>query len=499
MMRTQIRNLAAIAGLICITASAVADPLTDKLNHILSFTTQESGINGVIVERLSDKRILYSQNPDLRLMPASNRKLFTSAAGLELLGDSWRPETDILATSPVDVQGVIQGDLIVKGGGDSTLTVDDYTAIAKQLAEQGVKTVAGDLVGDDTLFTDGPYGAEWGWDYLSDDYAPQISALEVNRGVVTVRVDPGVQPGDPVAVALTPSIPFMVVNNSATTTVEAPAAKTDPTSTKIIKAVPAAPASVLSDPPDSLLVKRRWDRNVIDVTGSLPAGKPVKIDITVADPSKYALTTFASILESSGITIGGAVKLAACPPGASVLLKHQGPAIADYIKLMNKPSDNLLAESLIRLVGAAHGKGGDYDNGHAVESQFLTGLGVDNSKLTLADGCGVSRRDFVTAKSVANLLIAMHAKPDWKVYYESLPIAGVDGTLRKRMKGTLAAGNVHAKTGSLGAVSCLSGYITSRTGVVYVFSILNNNFSCPTNDIRKMQDQVVETLASGLN
>jgi len=490
-----------VAAVLTITGSAGADPLTDKLSQVLSFTTAHNGINGVVVERLSDKHIVFTQNPDLRLMPASNRKLFTSATGLEMLGDSWQPETDILATAHPDAQGVLLGDLIVKGGGDSTLTVDDYTAIAKQLAAMGIKSIQGDLIADDTLFTDGPYGAEWGWDYLSDDYAPQISALEVNRGVVTVRVDPGSSPGDPVTFTLTPPIPFMEVHNSATTAApklaDSGVAPSDVNS-KIIKATPQVSGAVPGDPPDSLLVERRWDRNVIDVTGTLPAGKPAQIDITVADPTRYAITVFAAILADNGMTVSGSIKTAKCPAEAIALLKHQGPKIADYIKLMNKPSDNLLAESLIRLVGAARGKGGDYDDGHLVEDQFLKTLGLDTTRLTLADGCGVSRRDFVTAQSVANLLVAMHARPDWKTYYDSLPIAGVDGTLRKRMKGTLAAGNVHAKTGSLGEVSCLSGYITSRSGSIYVFSVLNNNYSGSTNDIRKMQDRFVEALAAGL-
>jgi PBP4 family serine-type D-alanyl-D-alanine carboxypeptidase len=245
-------------------------------------------------------------------------------------------------------------------------------------------------------------------------------------------------------------------------------------------------------------VEREWDRNVIDVTGTLPAGAPVHIDITVADPARYAAAVFTSALQGAGITISGAVKTGAAPLGANVVLKHTGPKIADYIKLMNKPSDNLLAESLIRLVGMEIGKGGSYDNGHAVESDWLVRQGIDTAKLDLADGCGVSRRDFVTARSVADLLVLMHGKADWQVYDDSLPIAGVDGTLRKRMKDTLAAGNVHAKTGSLGEVSCLSGYVTSKSGVLYVFSVLNNNFSGPTNDIRAMQDRFVEALAAGL-
>ena len=159
---------------------------------------------------------------------------------------------------------------------------------------------------------------------------------------------------------------------------------------------------------------------------------------------------------------------------------------------MNKPSDNLLAESLVRLLD----KAGTYEAGHAHETPFLRSLGVDTASIALIDGCGVGRRNFVTARSVSQLLLGMHRKRDWHIYYDSLPIAGVDGTLKSRMKGTAAANNVHAKTGTLSQARALSGYVTGYHGQLYVFSLLMNNFPGSARSAGNVQDKFVETLAA---
>ncbi len=155
----------------------------------------------------------------------------------------------------------------------------------------------------------------------------------------------------------------------------------------------------------------------------------------------------------------------------------------------------MIAESLVRTEGATKGAGGTYDAGHALETPFFQSLGVDTKSVDLVDGSGVSRRNFVTARAVGQLLLGMSKRRDFAAYYDALPIAGVDGTLKSRMVGTLAAGNVHAKTGTLSQARALSGYVTGRGGELYAFSLLMNNFPGNARSAGAVQDKFAEYLA----
>ena len=439
----------------CCSAPCRADTPAQALDKILDAPALQGGIIGAEVARVSDGQVVYTRNPDTRLMPASNRKLFTAAAALELLGDDFTLKTDVLAPGKPDAQGMLHGDLTLRGGGDGLLSVADLDDLARQMAQAGVRHVTGGVCGDGTLFSDGPYGEGWEWDDLSDDYAPQISALEVNEGFVTAHVTAGAEPGD-----------------LATVTVDPPG---------YICQSPTAPGRSPGSGPSDVQVFRPYDANYLVVTGNIPLASTVDETATVADPGALRGDRLPAGIGAAGHHRRWPRLLPLLPPelgrgGHDLLASHQSLPLAQYLAKMNKPSDNLLAESLFRMLGAVKGHGGTYAAGAAVAGPFFQSLGIDTGTLTLADGSGVSRRNFVTARAVTRLLVAMHGKPDWKAFYDSLPIAGVDGTLRRRMAGTPAAGNVHAKTGSLTGASCLSGYVTARDGTLYAFSLLLNNF-----------------------
>ncbi len=443
-----------------------------SLDKILDAPALKGGITGAMVCRVRDGQVLYAHNPDMRLLPASNRKLFTSAAALELLGDDFTLRTDLCAESKQDAAGVINSDLCLRGGGDGLLSPDDLDVMAQKLAAQGIKQVTGNIVGDGTLFTDGPYGFGWEWDDFSDEEFPQISALEINEGVLGVHLAPGAALGDPVTATLMPPTDYLPIVVQART------------GSKDVK--------------DDCDVNRPWDKNDFLVTGTLPQGKTKDVKVPVKDPPLLAATLLRDALARHGISVAGRTILGKTPVGASVLVSHVSLPLAQYIACMNKPSDNLLAESLIRDLAVANGESGSYDRGHARETPFFQSLGVDTSAIALVDGCGVGRRNFVTARAVAQLLRGMHKKADWRAYYDSLPIAGVDGTLKDRFKGTLAEGNVHAKTGTLSQVRALSGYVTGKSGSLYVFSLLMNNFPGTAHQAGAVQDAFVLRLASSL-
>jgi D-alanyl-D-alanine carboxypeptidase/D-alanyl-D-alanine-endopeptidase (penicillin-binding protein 4) len=466
------RSVLLAAGLLLATLAPARaqEALAPALDKILNAPALKGGITGAIVCRVDTGQVLYAHDADTRLIPASNRKLFTSAAALEVLGDDFRIRTDLRADAKPDASGTIRGSLYLRGGGDGLLSPDDLGALAQTLVQAGVKRVEGNIVGDGSLFSDGPYGFGWEWDDFSDEEFPQISALEVNEGVLGVHVAPGKAPGDFPIVTLTPPTDFLPV---------VVAAKTG-----------------AGDAPNDCAVSRPWDRNYFRVTGTLPLGAALDQNVPVKDPPLLAATLLRQSLVRSGVAVTGRAVMGQTPPQTPLLAEHLSLPLAQYLPRMNKPSDNLLAECLVRLIGSDGGGTVSYDIGHARETAFLRNLGVDTQTLNLVDGCGVGRRNFVTARAVAMLLLGMHKKPDWRIWYDSLPIAGVDGTLKSRMKGTPAAGNVHAKTGTLGGVRALSGYVTGRSGTLYVFSLLMNNFPGTARQAGNAQDEFVEYLAS---
>jgi D-alanyl-D-alanine carboxypeptidase/D-alanyl-D-alanine-endopeptidase (penicillin-binding protein 4) len=447
----------------------VPDDIPADIKQLLNDSALSGSITGVMIVDTKDGSEIYEKNENTRLIPASNRKLFTSSAALELLGDSYTIPTVILADQKPDASGTIVGNLYIKGGGDALLSNDDLNRFVADLKTMGVKRINGDVVGDTSLFTDGPYPEGWDVDYLSEDYAPQISALEVNEGVVGVIVQGGSALGASPVVTLSPDTHYIPVVDACTT--------------------------VGATGTTNVVVSRPYNKNEIDVSGTVKAGDSAPaINITVDNPALYCTTELAEDLAAAGIDITGKVTLGTVPSSSVQLAEHESVPMIDYIRLMNKPSDNLQAECLVRLLGAIKGTGGTFAAGSVVENAFFATCGINTDELVFADGSGVTRLDQVSAKAVVKLLTAMTTKPDFKAYYDSLPIAGVDGTLKHRMIGTAAAGKVHAKTGTVRYCHTLSGYVTDKAGHLLAFSILNNNFICDDSVVNQIQDAVMNKL-----
>lgn len=441
---------------------------------------------GVFVRSLEDGRTLYERNPDTALLPASNNKILTAAVALSRLGPDFRYTTTLYRTGSIAPDGMLSGDLWLRGTGDPSFASADLLAMGKTLRAQGVTRFAGRYIADASRFPDAPLGRGWSWDDEAASYAPQISALSCDENVMAVSVAPAASPGLPPVVTLGGSdaqtlgfagTKYVAVRNTATT-------------------VPSGTAGA------SVSLDRPRAQNLYTVSGSIAMGAaPVTDWLTIEDPDVFTATRLSEVLPLAGVAVPGPwerrVGRGTVPADAVVVAEKRSEPLSVLVRQFLKPSDNLYGELLLRTLGAEKGRRGTSSAGAAVVGEFLREIGADEGGWFMADGSGLSREDTVTARLLLSVLTHMDRKapaPIREAFYNGLPIGGVDGTIRNRFKGTPAQNNVHAKTGSISRVSSLSGYVTTKAGERLVFSILMNNFSGPTSGARAAQDRIVLAL-----
>jgi D-alanyl-D-alanine carboxypeptidase/D-alanyl-D-alanine-endopeptidase (penicillin-binding protein 4) len=433
-----------------------------------------SGWQGVVIQSLADNTFLYERNADHTFLPASNNKLLTSGVALEALGPDFVYRTRIFRVGSLSADGTLHGDLVLRGAGDPLFSPAELRKMAAQVRQAGIRRVTGCLRYDDTLFDRQRLGDVWAWDDEPYYYSAQISALNLNENMVFVQVRPGRKPGAPVRVVISPTDRYVTLRNSAVTGA--------------------------TQSRSSLVIDRQRGQNVVLIRGSLPIDVAAKDNlptgVTVEDPSRYAAFVLAEFLRQAGVQVSGELRDGPpAPSDAPVVAEHVSMPLSELLRHLNKPSDNLVAECLLKTVGAAKQKQGSSGAGWQVARDFFQRIGLDVDRLQMADGSGLSRINFVTPRNLVRLLAYVHTTPQFSVLYDSLPIAGVDGSLRSRLKNTPAEKNCHAKTGYVSNVSSLSGYVTTKDGEMLAFSILMNNHLAGNNVCRAAQDTIVALLA----
>ncbi|MDN3356019.1 D-alanyl-D-alanine carboxypeptidase/D-alanyl-D-alanine-endopeptidase [Actinomadura sp. DC4] len=451
-------------------ARTAAGDLKTDLDQILADGRLTGATAGVTVRDAGTGAVLYTHNADQRVVPASNNKLETTAAAFGILGTGYRFRTD------VSTRG---GRLYLRGTGDPTLDAAAYDRLAADVAAKGVKTVKGDLVADDSWFEGPRLGPDWDPTDFPYYYAAEISALTVTSnadldvGTVLVDVVPG-EPGQQPKVSVTPGTGVVTIDNRATTGA-------------------VGSASTVS-------VDRTVGTNTIVVSGSIPAGVKFEDEATVQDPALYAADVFRRALKAHGVTVKGDITHGTTPRGARVVTARRSIPLSQIAVPYLKLSNNMIAEILVKEIGKKVTGHGSWTAGLPVVAKYLKTLGVDTSQVKQTDGSGLGHSNYTTATQISNVLKAVQRKSYFPVFYDALPIAGqpdrfVGGTLRSRMGGTPAAGNVHAKTGTLTGVSALSGYVKDPAGRRLIFSIVFNGYKggAPTD----LQDKIAVRLAGG--
>jgi D-alanyl-D-alanine carboxypeptidase/D-alanyl-D-alanine-endopeptidase (penicillin-binding protein 4) len=466
------------------TASADTIPdaaLVATLDQVFADPRLAGSTTGMQVRDGVTGTVIYSHNADQRVIPASNEKLMTSAAALEVLGAGYKFHT-VARYSGTRSGSKVTGNLYLHGQGDPTMTYAQFDALATAVARAGVKKFTGALVADDSWFDHVPLGLDWSWqDESYFDNAP-ISALTVaadanyDTGALSIVDKPGTAVGKAGVLTVTPANSVVTIVNHTVTGRQGSA--------------------------DTVTATRAHGSNTITVSGSTPL-RPAAVHTSLVahqDPTKLAIGVFRDALKRHGVTLAGATTTGTTPASAKTLTDHASIPLGQLLPAFLKLSNNGHAELLTKAMGRARtpGSAGSWTTGLAASTGALKQLGVDTSKITMGDGSGLSRRNWLTASQIAALLSAAQTRPWFATWYAALPVAGdpnplIGGTLRSRMVGTPAAGNLHGKTGTLTGVNALSGYVKDQSGRTLVFSSVSNAAPASVADIL---DRAAVALAS---
>ncbi len=478
------------------------DILATRIREIINAEEFHNAFWGVTVVDLATGRVLVEENARKSFVPASNTKLYTTSAALDQLGPHYHYRTSLYVDGVVE-QGVLHGNLVVRGAGDPTIgghydvetgkweAEVDATRLFREWADSlraaGITQIAGDVIGDDDVVDDEPLGPGWSWDDETFYYAAQLSGLSFNDNVVHVHVE-GRESGQPAHIRWDPfnTTYVEVVNRS----------RTMPAGTSVDEGY-----------------RRLRGTNTVEVTTEVPTGGKDVEEITVENPTLFFAHVLRESLLQSGIVVLGdpvdvdelSIRPNYSDPRLRRLATHASQPLSEIVMLVNKPSMNLYADMLIKTLAAEFPRPHDEDGepgssklGLEIAMGTFVQAGIDTSLIQLVDGSGLSHHNLITPNMTASLLQYMWGHPDARVreaFLESLPLAGVEGTLRNRLKDGPAHRNLRGKTGSLSNVSSLSGYVDSADGHSLAFSMMANHFTTKTRAVRDAQDRIAGLLA----
>ncbi len=426
---------------------------------------------GIQIVSVDSGEVVYERNPDLRLNPASNTKLVTSAAALVTLNPEYQFTTSVHIHGNLK-DGVLSGDIYLRGGGDPSLSYEGLLKLAHDVYSAGIRTITGNVIGDDSFFDKEREFS--GWDDFDRAYSGRISGLSLNYNAVRLLVKPSSRSGGTPRIVLEPPTSYVKVQNKAVTSSKSGIyASFSSSSTE----------DELSAPEETLVIKGKI---------SSKSRYGISAYVYVNNPSLYAATSFRDALEQMGIAVEGQTVLGEVTTKSKQIAVYASESLARIICDSNKISNNFVAEQLLKTLGAeVLGKPGTIEKGLQVLTDFLEEMGIPHDAYVLENGSGLSRHNRLSPDQIVTLLTFMYEHFGVRSeFMASLAVAGVDGTLRKRLQDTQAERRLRAKTGALTAVSCLSGYAASRDNEVFAFSIMMNGYSSGGYAVREIQNEI---------
>jgi D-alanyl-D-alanine carboxypeptidase/D-alanyl-D-alanine-endopeptidase (penicillin-binding protein 4) len=481
-----------------------------RLEAVLAEAHAQKAYWGLLVADRDTGETLYELNADRFFTPASNTKIFTTAFVLATLGPAFHFSTALGSKSPLESDGRLLGDLIFTGSGDPDLSNRKFPYAEKTeregpantifaemvdaLVAKGLKEVDGDIVADDSIFPFDPYPAGWSVGDLFFSFGAPVGAIALNENSISIEISPGEHAGDPAVIVVDPAAAMESLGLEIST-------------------------SAVGEKPEFSVV-RRPGPNFILLRGSIPLGlPPAKLDLAMTDPAETTARTLKQLLEARGVRVTGGIRVQHAPPPERkasgevslvpraaadsrdllvTLVQHTSPALLESVRVTNKLSQNLHAELFLRKIASEKVGIGATDVGLKLEQDFLKAAGIAEGDVVLTDGSGLAGDNLVTPRAMIQLLLYASRQPWGDDFLSTLPIAGVDGTLENRMKGTAAAGMIQAKTGSLEHDHAISGYAATAHGEHLVFAIFGNNNPQKGHDAVATLDEIcvamVETL-----
>ncbi len=456
-----------------------------EIDTLLNHAPTEMGWWGVKVKYANSDEIIYERNTAKMFMPASNQKMYTTAAALCLLGPQYRYATDFVMNGDLTNNGILNGDLVIKGSGDPSWSWRFYDKnydsvmvnFVDSLKLKGVTEINGNIIGDDNVFDDQSLGYGWSWDDETYYYAAQLSGLSYSENYIDYTLTPDtVTLGNPVIIEPHPQTTYMNLRNDLVT--------------------------VSSDTATEWTYDRERQTNIAWFEGDYRREKgESESTITIHNPTLFTVHVLKERLEEAGIKVTGS------PVDADDLtdsldysemqkiFTYYSHPMSDIISKVNRPSQNFIAETLQKTLGAEFGEEGSSREGRKVQKALYDSLGMDTQNLQIRDGSGLSRHNLVSPNTTTSLLQMMWDHPYRTYYIESFPLSGVTGTIRKRTLGSSAEGNVRAKTGYIGYVRSLSGYTWTQSGEPIIFAIMVNHYTIPTYKVNNIQDKIVALLS----
>src|SRR5437660_613285 len=462
-----------------------------RADALLATTPTSKGEWGLLIADAESGETLYEQNADRYFVPASNMKLFTTALALATLGPDYRFRTTLESLAEPAADGKLAGPVYLVGRGDPNLSNRKFpfdlkeefigpsekviVELADAIAAKGVKEISGDIVGDDSYFPRDRYPNGWEIDDMVWEYGAAISAIVLDDNTVQLTLTPGDNAGDRVDAVVAPTAPEFTVDNQVIT-------------------------SATGVKPD-LTLKREPGSNVVTLLGTLPAkSNQRKLTLAIQEPALHAAAMLKRLLEDRGIKVSGTVRQLSLPPGPAegekrvVLAEHLSIPLRQSVKLVNKISQNLHTEMLLRTAARQNGAWSTPEDLANFAATFYSIAGIPPGDVVQTDGSGLSRSDLVTPRALVALLLYAQKQPWFGAYFESLPVAGIDGTLEDRMKNSIAVGRLHAKTGSVEHVRTRSGYADLPSGRRLVFSFLSNNMGSKSHEATDALDALSITM-----
>lgn len=453
--------------------SAVA--IDDFLNDV----RLQGAFVGVIVKDIKADSTIFAHDADLRFSPASNLKLFTSAAALELLGPDYRFQTSFYHNGIIKKNGRLKGDLLISGGGDPLISGrfrDSVTKIlelwADSLRARGIREVRGNLAIDNNFFKPDELGPGWSWDDLTYWYACPISALSFNDNCVDFHVFPSKDINLPCTLIFNPQTDYIKVINNTVTFKEGQDNTFD--------------------------FYRHLGTNTVDFYGGVAiddVGGMVDY-VSVQDPDLYCASIFCDILSQKDIKFKGriiALDTLNAPAkynynNLEKLFTWESEPMSVVVSVINKNSQNFFAEQTLKTIGAEIAGEGSYPMSTRVVEDWLEIIGITSDDISYYDGSGLSSMNLVKPSAIVKLLEHMHQSPSFNIYYESLAIPGVDRSVKNRLKEHPLASAMRTKTGYIANTRTFSGYLTTRQGRLAAFSLMVNNYIVDNDEIDNWMD-----------